>query len=120
MHADGPSLAESAAKVFKVQTVRDRGGAGYGSGVLVGRELVVTNCHVTRDAVEVRILQGADQWVATLQLAMPQRDVCLLRVPGVPGEPVPVAGTAGLRPGDAVAAVGYNFGLGRQIGRAHV
>ena len=39
------------ASVLKIEALRVQGGFALGSGVVVAPETIVTNCHVTRDAL---------------------------------------------------------------------
>lgn len=119
-HADIDTFRELAPSVVRVQTQREAGGAGMGTGVVIGPGLVATNCHVTRDASAMFVLRGQERWPVREQNGQPQRDICVLRVPGLPVDAVPTAPSAGLRVGDTVMAIGYSLGMGVQFTEGRV
>ncbi|MDP1789781.1 MAG: tetratricopeptide repeat-containing serine protease family protein [Methylibium sp.] len=117
---DRASLIRLAPSVLKIEAVSPSGGFQLGSGVIVGPGKVVTNCHVTRNAERVQVVKGGVRWTATLQAADMLRDLCLLRVPRLEGEPVPIARAATLQPGQQVLAMGYTGGVGIQLSEGDV
>lgn len=109
-----------AASVLRVEAPRAEGGFALGSAVSVAPELVVTNCHVTRMAREVSIVRGGVRWAADLQAAELERDLCLLHVPGLKADPVLLADSGSLAPGQSVTALGFTGGIGIQNSRGEV
>jgi hypothetical protein len=97
--------------VLKIEVLNQGGGYALGSGVRVAADQVATNCHVTRQAHLVHVLQGGARWRAEAQAADLPADLCVLRVQGLQGSVVPLAPPGSLQPGDAVVAVGYTGGL---------
>src|SRR5947208_14014914 len=85
-HALAPSevYAKVSPSVWRV-VVYDADGLPYGlgSGVVVGPERIVTNCHVLAKAKRVSVKHDAESRDAHLELWDPPRDVCQLRVPGL-------------------------------------
>lgn len=63
---------------------------GQGSGVVIGPDRVVTNCHVVRDATLLQVRQGEQLLAARWQLADPARDLCRLEVAGLAAVPAQV------------------------------
>lgn len=108
------TLVALAGSVLRVEAPRERGGFAMGSGVAVGPERVITNCHVTRDAREIQVVRGGVRWTATAQAADVDRDLCLLEVPGLQAPPVRLGYTGALAIGQHVAALGYTGGVGIQ------
>jgi len=108
------------ASVLRVEAPRDEGGYSIGSAVVVGPELAVTNCHVTRLARRVSIVRGGVRWFADAQASELERDLCLLHVPGLKATPVALAPSAALRLGESVTALGYTGGIGIQNSRGEV
>jgi hypothetical protein len=96
--------------VLKIEVVRLDGVRELGSGVTVGPQRVVTNCHVVRNAETIRVSRGADAWPATMEAGDEYRDLCFLRVPGYPGEVPPMAEPEDAKVGTEVFAVGYPGG----------
>lgn len=107
---DRAALIGLGASVMKIEALRAQGGYSIGSGVVVGAERVVTNCHVTRDAVRIGVLRGGGRWLATGQLRDVDHDLCLLRVDGLSATAVALADARRLKPGHAVVALGYTGG----------
>lgn len=100
-----------AASVLKVEVHNQGGGYSLGSAVLIDTGEVVTNCHVTRRAARIYVLQGGLRLAVAGQAANMARDLCVLRVAGLYGTPVALAPAGQLKPGDPVVAVGYTGGL---------
>ena len=117
---DRSVLFKLSASVLKIEARRVQGGYALGSGVVVGAETLVTNCHVTRDAVSVNVLRGSARWVADLQRSDLEHDLCLLHVPGLQGDAVPLGRAERLAPGQTVTALGYTGGLGIQNSEGEV
>ncbi len=93
--------------IGRVEAQLDDGRLGVGSAITVAKDIVVTNCHVTANAVAVKVVSGGMAWPATEQVADLVHDVCFLRVPQWPSKPVMLRGATPLHVGDAVAAMGY-------------
>ena len=111
----GRFLALSAS-ILKVEALKEGGGYSLGTGVAVAPGKFVTNCHVTRDAATVMLVQGGARWRATAELADSFLDLCVLDVPALSGVPsVPVASARDLALGQAVVAMGFTGGIGMQL-----
>lgn len=103
-----------AASVLRVEAPRQRGGFALGSAVAIAPDKVVTNCHVTRDALAVHLLRGGLRYPAAAQASDVGRDLCLLDVPGLDAQPVKLGRAAALVIGQPVTALGYTGGVGIQ------
>lgn len=103
------------ASVVRVEVERVQGGLGIGSGVTVAPEVVVTNCHVTRDATAIRVSGAGRAWQVTGEDADGTRDICLLHVPGWNGPAVALSEREPLQIGEPVAAIGFTGGTGRSL-----
>ena len=114
------ALFKLSASVLKIEARRVQGGYALGSGVVVAAETIVTNCHVTRDALSVSVLRGSARWVADAQRSDFDHDLCLLHVPGLEGDVVPLGSAEGLVPGQIVTALGYTGGLSIQNSEGEV
>lgn len=123
-----PALAEEidretqlrlALSVMKLEVVTQTG-YELGSAVLVGADTLVTNCHVTRRARAINVLQGGLRHPAIAQASNVVRDLCLLRVPGLDGLPVEMASVESLQPGQPLLGLGYSGGLGLQFGQGEL
>jgi hypothetical protein len=112
----GPSLAaldpgtliKLSTSVLKVEVIRVQGGYSLGSGVVIGADRVATNCHVTRDARQIAVLQGGLRLPAQAQRVDAYHDLCVLRVRGI--ERARAVEFAQATVGQAVTAVGHTAG----------
>ncbi len=102
------TLVGLSSSVLRIETQRVQGGYGFGSGVVLPGNRIVTNCHVTRDALAVHVLRGGARWRAETQAAAPELDICVLHVPAMVGKPVSIAKS--LKLGQPVAAMGFMGG----------
>lgn len=111
---DREGLIALSASVLKVEVLRAQGGVSLGSGVVVAPEKILTNCHVTHDALKVDVLRGGARWRAASQMSDVDHDLCLLRVPGLQGSIVTLGQTDRLKLGQPVIALGYTGGMRMQ------
>ena len=131
--ADGKSVkdmfAELSSSIVVVLTFDDGGRkTGQGSGVVVGKNEVVTNCHVVSNARTIAVRQAVDVrgretylMEAELVARNEQRDLCLLSVkelsvpPAAP--PVTFAAVRSVSIGEEVYAIGAPQGLDLSLSR---
>ena len=106
--------------VVRVEAERAHGGLSVGTGVTIAPSVVVTNCHVTRDATAARISGSGVLWEVSAQVADTQHDVCFLRVPDWRGKPVVLGATDSLHLGQQVVALGFTGGAGIALTSGHV
>jgi S1-C subfamily serine protease len=83
-----------------------------GSGVVVGSDTVVTNCHVTKNGVTYAVrVGGATYNNASVLVDDEEYDLCTLRIPGLAATAVSVQSVKDLRTGQKVFAIGAPQGL---------
>jgi serine protease Do len=75
---------------------------GLGSGVVIGRGQVITNCHVLRKAASVHIKSGNATYRASLRYPDPERDLCQLEVKDLNLPPVEIGSVSQIRIGQRV------------------
>ncbi len=109
------ALVSASAGVVRVEVDREQGGLSIGSGVTVAPSIVVTNCHVIRDAATIRISGGGSLWAVTGQYADAAHDLCFLRAPAWTGRSAKLGERESLQLGQAVAAIGFTGGAGRTL-----
>ncbi|HSV71205.1 MAG TPA: trypsin-like peptidase domain-containing protein [Methylibium sp.] len=114
------ALIQFAPSIVKIEAVDAQGNYQLGSGVIVAPRKVVTNCHVTRKARRITVLKHGLRHDADRQFADTGRDLCLLRVAALEGDPVPIGRASLLKAGDVVTAVGYTGGIGVQLSDGEV
>ena len=89
---------------------------GEGTGVvIVDTGVILTNLHVVQGAhrVSVTFADGTES-NASMTGAQPENDLAVLQAHQVPDDlqAAPLRSTQDLRPGDAVVAIGFPFGIG--------
>lgn len=82
-----------------------------GSGVVIGPETIVTNCHVTRGAIFVVIgYEDEEYYAAPLHMDV-DRDICSFTAAGLPAPAARMKRSRPLQVGDHVYAIGAPRGL---------
>jgi hypothetical protein len=79
---------------------------GNGSGVVVGPEQVITNCHVLAKSSSVRLVRNNESYSAVLEHPDPERDLCQLKVPNLKAPAVKLGRASAVKVGQRVYAVG--------------
>jgi serine protease Do len=98
--------------IFVIHSVDQQGKRNaLGSGVVVGREQVITNCHVLRNAAGIVVSRGNVSYGAEVEFPDAERDLCQLKVKELAAPPVPFADVAKLRTGQRAYAIGAPRGL---------
>ena len=91
-----------------------------GSGVVIGQEVVLTNCHVVMQANAVRVRSGSSEYTALVDTTDTQLDLCQLRVPGLVSAPVRRGSVRQVRVGQTVFAIGTPHDLERTLSQGLV
>jgi len=100
------------ASVARVNVLDGTGRAlGLGSGVVIGRETMITNCHVATRGAKLTVSIGTETLPARLDAADEELDLCRLSVPGMRAPAVEIGSVASLRTGQSVFAIGAPQGL---------
>ena len=87
---------------------------GSGSGVVIASEYVLTNYHVVENAHSLKISVGEDEenlYDATVVASDSDKDVAVLKVPGLPLAPVELGDSDSLVIGDWVVCIGNPIGF---------
>lgn len=82
--------------LVKITTNTKKGGQGYGTGVAVSKEHVVTNCHVISNANGVGITKWGTEYAAESLQADWKHDLCILKVQYADLKPIPLADSSKL------------------------
>lgn len=84
-----------------------------GSGVVVGDQRVITNCHVAKSAAGTQVKLGEKVYAASLLRvdADPLHDLCLLAVDGLHAPAIELASISSVKVGKKVFALGAPKGL---------
>ena len=100
-----------AASVIKVEARIGDGSYSLGTGVAIAPGRVVTNCHVTRNAIQITLVKGSLRRPVVSQNADLEHDLCLLNAPSLDAPPVTMGSAKDLRVGQRVAAMGFTGGV---------
>ncbi|MFZ8944111.1 MAG: trypsin-like peptidase domain-containing protein [Methylophilaceae bacterium] len=103
-------LMDAWVSVVMIRGYTDNGSLAYGSGVIVGENEVVTNCHVLRNTKKPWVSQGEYAFSITSVKADPWKDLCLLTVFNLNRTPVPIGNSMDLYKGQELAGIGHSNG----------
>jgi len=102
---------QASRSVVVIHAYNDEGNpTNQGGGVVSGRELVTTNCHVIEDAAKLAVHYRSQVLAATPLTANQDRDLCQIRVPQL-NAPRAVLNSGRLQVGQRVYAIGAPEGL---------
>lgn len=108
---DQQKVLASLQSVVMIRGYTDNGGVSYGSGVVVGENKVITNCHIFRSTKQPWISRGEDSYTITSVQADRWHDLCLVAAPGLPLKPVPLGKASDIKRGQEVLAIGHSNGV---------
>ena len=110
----GPAFAQSDAvpadSVFVVEARGVGGAARRGSAVAIGRDMLLTNCHVTRGATHIIVARDGYTWPASVRTGNGELDLCILTAPMGGARVARFRDAASLGVGEQVYAAGYPIG----------
>lgn len=80
----------------------------FGSGVVIAKDVVVSNCHVItfKGTASAIVVHRQKQFPTRLRYGDPENDLCSFTVEGLDAPPVAMGSTAALAVGDKVYAIG--------------
>jgi serine protease Do len=105
-------FADVAPSVARIQLIDGSGRLiATGSGVVIDKAVVLTNCHVATRGARLTVKLGEAVLPATVQMADEALDLCRLAVTGLTAPPVVVGSVGSLRTGQRVYAIGAPAGL---------
>lgn len=96
--------------VVKVQVALDNGGYGLGSGVVVAKDQVVTNCHVVANARSVSVNTNGENYSVIALKPDWHHDLCILKIDGLNAPVANIGSSKNLKYEQPVYTVGFaNF-----------
>ena len=98
------------ASVTKVHVITKTGGHGVGTGVVVGKDLVATNCHILANANGINITKFGDSHAPVSLKADWKHDLCILRFQYVDLAPVELGDSENLKYEQAMFSIGFPGG----------
>jgi len=117
---DQDKLLHSLQAVVMVRGYNANGGLAYGSGVVVGENKVMTNCHIFRSTKQPWISRGEDSYPVVSVQADRAHDLCLLTAFNLPFKPAPLGSGLVLKRGQEVLAIGHSNGVPNPLTSAGV
>ena len=109
-----------ARSVAQIRGLDGQGKLYFGSGVIIGRGLVATNCHVVRSGGRIGVFRGAESFRVARVRADTFRDLCLLDTPGLETAQARMGRSAALKPGKPLYFYGYPRALGMSMSAGEV
>lgn len=98
--------------VVKVHVALDNGRYGSGSGVVIAKNKIVTNCHVVGHALSISVVANGVTYQASAITPDWYHDLCLVRIDDLDAPVAKMAASNQLQYEQAVVNVGYpNFSL---------
>jgi serine protease Do len=110
---DPAELFEKLSPSVWVVVASDKNGVAtsLGSGVVIGIERIVTNCHVLKKAASVLVRRENTMHAARLEFADVERDLCTLKVKGLSAPAVNIAALSSVRVGQKIIVIGAPRGF---------
>ncbi|PPC87225.1 MAG: serine protease [Methylotenera sp.] len=100
-------VSELSHSVLRVKVKLPNGGLGLGSAVVVGKNEVITNCHVVNDATNVSVIVNGEPHSASAIKADWHHDLCMLTVENLDVPAVKFGISKNLQYDESVFTVGY-------------
>lgn len=96
--------------VAKVHVVTKNGGHGVGTGVVVAKDMVATNCHILANANGVNITKFGDSFAPVALKADWKHDLCILRFQYLDLKPVELGDSEALQYEQSMFSIGFPGG----------
>ena len=107
---DRAKLMDAFFSVVMIRGYNATGGLAYGSGVVVSKDKVITNCHVLRATKQPWVSRGEDTYPITSVKVDAWHDLCLVSTYGLPFKAAMIGKSTDLKRGQEVAAIGHSSG----------
>lgn len=96
--------------IVKVHVTLANGSYGSGSGVVIAKDQIVTNCHVVANAVGISVGVNGESYAGSAITPDWYHDVCLVKVEGLKAPVATIGSSKNLQYEQPVFAIGYpNF-----------
>jgi len=107
---DQEKILKATYAVVMVRGYNANGGLAYGSGVVVAKNKVMTNCHIFRSTKEPWIARGEDVYHIDSVQADRYHDLCLVTAT-LPFTPAPIGNGNEIKRGQEVLSIGHSNGV---------
>jgi serine protease Do len=108
---DKSALIQSYFSVVMIRGYNEKGGLAYGSGVVIGKDKVITNCHVLRSTKQPWVARGEDSYIISSVKVDAWHDLCIVTTEGLPIAPAKFGKSTTLKRGQEVAGIGHSNGV---------
>lgn len=108
---DQAKILKSLQSVVMIRGYNENGGLAYGSGVVVAKNKVITNCHIFRTTKQPWIARGEDNYEITSVQADRWHDLCLVQGNNLPFDPAPIGDIKNVKRGQEVLSIGHSNGV---------
>ena len=111
VHAyDRVKLLKSFFSIVMIKGYTSDGSMAYGSGVVVGSNKIVTNCHIFRKTPEPYISRGEDTYRITQVQADRYYDMCLVATENTPFQAAEIGSATTMNKGEEIIGMGHSSG----------
>lgn len=108
---DQAKILKSLQSVVMIRGYNENGGLAYGSGVVVAKNKVITNCHIFRTTKQPWIARGEENYEITSVQADRWHDLCLVQGNNLPFDPAPIGDIKNVKRGQEVLSIGHSNGV---------
>jgi serine protease Do len=108
---DKQGLMDAYYSVVMIRGYNTNGGMAYGSGVVVGDNKVITNCHVLRQTKKPWVSHGEESYSIISVKADAWHDLCVVTTFTMPFKAAKIGKSSDLKRGQEVAGIGHSNGV---------
>lgn len=108
--ANQEKILSASQSVVMIRGYSSNGGLAYGSGVVIAKDKVITNCHIFRTTKEPWVARGEDTYAITAVQADRYHDLCLVTA-SLPFKAVAIGDVSKIQRGQEVLSIGHSNGV---------
>lgn len=108
---DQVKVLQALQSVVMIRGYNQHGGLAYGSGVVIGENKVITNCHIFRTTKQPWIARGEDTYSIGSVQADRWHDLCLVSTTSMPLKAAPIGNLSAVKRGQEVLSIGHSNGV---------
>lgn len=108
--ANQEKILNATQSVVMIRGYNANGGLAYGSGVVIEKDKVITNCHIFRSTKEPWVARGEDTYQITAVQADRYHDLCLVTA-SMPFKSITIGDISKIQRGQEVLSIGHSNGV---------
>lgn len=108
--SDADKILDAKHAVVMVRGYNQSGGLAYGSGVVIAKDKIISNCHILRTTKAPWVNIGEETYPITSVQADRWHDLCLLTTFNLPTNPVAIGNGKDLKRGQEILSIGHSNG----------